>query len=87
MEELLIEDFARKVAKYLFLELAEKPIKRTEISAAEPLLTLTEAAAYLKITRQTIHNYMRAGKLTPIRKVPGGKPWFSIAELRKLPKP
>ena len=44
--------------------------------------TLTEADKYLGISRMTLYNWIKAGKLYPIRIM--GYPYLPVAELDKI---
>jgi len=46
------------------------------------MFTLTGAASYLGVSRQTIYNWIKAGKLYPIRIM--GLPYLPISEVNKL---
>lgn len=46
-------------------------------------LTTEQASRYLNVTRQTINNYVKAGKLHPIKQL-GGVLQFNRVELNKL---
>jgi excisionase family DNA binding protein len=48
-----------------------------------PLLTLTEAAAYLKLSPRTLRRYVKDGKATA-RRLPGGDLRFRVEDLDAL---
>ena len=50
--------------------IADKP--RSTLPAVPEWLTITEAAAYLKVNRKTIYNYMTAGRLPYFELETGG---------------
>lgn len=52
-------------------------------SKQDKVLTTEEASIYLNVTRQTLHNYVRQGKLHPKKRL-GGVKEFSYKELRAL---
>jgi excisionase family DNA binding protein len=60
--------------------LAEVLAKRVVYNA---YLTLEEAAAYLKVSEETIKRKVAAGKIVPVRRVRGSKTLFTMDELNR----
>lgn len=52
----------------------------------DEMLTIEQASIYLNVTRQTINNYVKAGKLHPKKQL-GGVKMFKKKELNTLIKP
>lgn len=49
----------------------------------DEMLTIEQTSIYLNVTRQTINNYVKAGKLHPIKQL-GGCKLFKKKELKAL---
>ena len=60
-----LEQTLEKVVKRL-LPTEQNPAKSNKEIRAEPL-TLEETAKFLKITKPTLHNWIKKGRLTPTR--------------------
>lgn len=70
----LLETSLRQV-----LQTDSPPVEKAEHSAAEPLLTIEEAAAYFGRSRQTIHEWKRKG-IIPFHRI-SGRIYFKQSEL------
>jgi len=45
-------------------------------------MNISKAAEYLKVTRQTIYNWIKAGKISPV--IIMGLPYLPVTELNKI---
>jgi excisionase family DNA binding protein len=52
------------------------------MEAKNGMMTLSDAARYLGIRRQTLYNWIKAGKLYPVRIM--GLPYLPVTELDKI---
>ncbi len=80
-----LEDFCNALALVLRPIIAELHEQQTKQQPAPlDVLTQNEVAKLLKVTRQTVSAYQKAGILTPYRLKGGRTPYYLRSDIEKL---